>query len=78
MRSVWVQNEMTQTIHMELLDEGTAVWRPVEAEQIDGELFRVIGIVPEHEKWMFPPGTIVRCKNTKLSDGIHLTAYESV
>jgi hypothetical protein len=69
---------MNCTIYMELLDEGTDVWRPVQAEPIGGGLFRVIGPVPEDERWAFQPGTVVRCKKIKMSGGTHLTAYESV
>ena len=60
---------MSQTIYMQLLDEGTDVWRPVQAETLAGGLFRVLGPVPQDEKWAFSPGAIVLCK---LSDGVHV------
>ncbi len=48
------------TIFMPLLDEGTEVWRPVAAERLGGDRFRVLGPAPEDEQWAFPPGTVVR------------------
>jgi len=69
---------MSQTIYMELLDEGTDVWRPVQVEPLADGTFCVLGPVPQEEKWTFSPGTIVKCKNLKLSGGVHLTAYESI
>jgi hypothetical protein len=68
--------EMIQTIYMPLVDEGTDVWRPVEAELIEGDLLRVLGEVPEDEIWMFPPGSVVRCREHVFSGGKRaLAAY---
>jgi hypothetical protein len=68
---------MSQEIYIELLDEGTAVWRPAQAELLPNGLFRVIGFVPEDEVWAFPPGSIVRCKEKTFSGGASgLVAYE--
>ena len=67
---------MTQTIYMPLLNEGTEVWRPVQAEPLGGDLFRVLGKGPDLEVWQFPPGTVVRCRE-RLFNGSHagLAAY---
>jgi len=68
---------MSQVIYIELLGEGTTVWRPAQAEQLPHGLFRVLGPVPEDEAWAFPPGSIVRCKEKAFSAGARgLVAYE--
>lgn len=66
----------TETIYVALLDEGTDVWRPVEAEQIRAECFRIVSANPdpEDEHWEFSPGSVVRCERRKLSGGYCLVA----
>lgn len=52
-------------IYIQLLDEGTPVWRPTEGEMVADMVFKVLpteNYDPEDEHWEFPPGTIVRCK----------------
>lgn len=63
-------------VFVALLDEGTAVWRPVAAEQVGPGLFRLLGPVPDDEVWAFPPGTVVRCESRRLSGGAVLVAVE--
>jgi hypothetical protein len=48
------------TIHIELLDEGVAVWLPAQAESRGDGTFLVLGPMDEDEEWQFPPGTVVR------------------
>lgn len=67
---------MTQTIYVALLDEGTDVWRPVQAEQVKGNAYRILDSMPEDESWEFPSGAVVHCKEMTLSSGKHLVAYE--
>ena len=57
-------------IYMPLLDEGTDVWRPVEATHLSGDLYRVDGTTPADEKWVFPQGAIVRCERTTVKEGL--------
>jgi hypothetical protein len=64
------------TVYVALLDEGTDVWRPVDAEEVRPGLFRLLGPVPEGERWQFQPGDIVRCQERVLSAGRALTATE--
>ena len=64
-------------IYMPLLDEGTDVWRPVEATHLKDETYRVEGEVPEDERWMFAPGFLVRCELRTLSSGEVLVAVEA-
>jgi hypothetical protein len=43
----------TVTLHMPLPGEGVDVWRPVEAEVVGDDTYRVLGPVPEDEIWAF-------------------------
>jgi hypothetical protein len=59
---------------MPLLNEGTDVWRPVEAMKI-GELgYMVTENAPPDEEWAFQPGHILRCERRQLNGGTHLVA----
>jgi hypothetical protein len=57
------------TIHIPLLNEGTTVWRPAEAEQLSNGTFRILGPIPEGEEWAFVPGDTVVVKHHVFSDG---------
>lgn len=57
------------TIYMPLLNEGTSVWRPVEATQLSADTYLVEGEMPENEEWAFAPGTIVRGSHKTFSGG---------
>jgi hypothetical protein len=63
-------------VYVALLDEGTSVWRPVAAEPIEPGLFRLIGPMPDNERWMFSPGAEVRCEDRMLSGRLSLIAIE--
>jgi hypothetical protein len=66
-------------IMMPLLDEGTDVWRPVIAESLGGQLFRICGPMPEDELWKFRPGEVVQGENRTFYGGQRaLTAVTSV
>jgi hypothetical protein len=39
-----------RTIYVELLEEGTPCWRPVDAEYLGNELYRIVG---ENRKMRF-------------------------
>jgi len=67
------------TIFVLLLDEGTDVWRPVQARPLGENLFRIIGVEADvsDETWQFAPGTIARCEPKRFSDDkIGMTAVE--
>ena len=69
----------TRTVFVELLDEGTAVRRPVEAEELGDGRYRLLptdGYDPELETWAFLPGAVVRCEKRRLSSGPALVAIE--
>jgi hypothetical protein len=65
----------TSTIFVELVNEGTECWRPVEAEQLSDSTFRIIGAKPEDEIWKFDCGDVVRCKLRQFHNGPGLVAY---
>jgi hypothetical protein len=66
----------TETIYVALLDEGTDVWRAVQAELCGPDHFRIVSDNPdpEDERWEYPPGAVVRCDRRKLSGGLCLVA----
>jgi hypothetical protein len=53
-----------ETIYVALLDEGIDVWRPVEAERLSPDRYRIVGpdYDPAVERWEFEPGAIVTCR----------------
>lgn len=50
---------MSAVLLMPLLNEGTDVWRPVTAQPLDDGTYRILGPMPDDEKWTFAPGSIV-------------------
>jgi hypothetical protein len=62
------------TIFMPLLNEGTEVWRPVEAIPMADDTYRVEGEMDEDEEWAFAPGSIVRGEVKRFHEGEGLTA----
>jgi hypothetical protein len=75
-----VKPAQTTKVYVCLLDEGVDVWRPVSAEHVEGDRYRIVGEPPdpEDEKWEFLPGQVVRCRLQQLSEGEFLVAYEAV
>jgi hypothetical protein len=59
---------------MPLLNDGTDVWRPVEAMKITNLGYMVTQPRPAEEEWAFQPGHILRCEERQLSDGPKLVA----
>jgi len=58
-----------RTVHVYLPDEAVDVWRPVEAEHLGRDEYRLIGPVPEDEVWEFQPGDVVRCRERGFEGG---------
>lgn len=70
---------MNTTVYVYLLDEGSDVWRPVAAEHVRDDVYRLVGKPPDDtETWQFQTGQSVRCKQRLLSDGARLVAYECI
>lgn len=66
-------------IHIRLLDEAVPVWRPVDAEHVGGDQYRVLGQIPEDEVWEFQPGDVVRCRLQSFADNqTGLTAFGTI
>ncbi|WP_193790684.1 DUF7336 domain-containing protein [Sphingomonas hengshuiensis] len=55
-------------------DEGTDVWRPVQAQLLADGRFEILGPMPSDEVWRYPPGTIVHCEVQQREDGDGLVA----
>lgn len=50
-------------IYIELIDEGVSpVWRPVDAEPVSGNCYRLSLVALADEEWAYPPGSVVRCE----------------
>lgn len=61
-----------RSIFVQLLDEGTVVFRPIEALHLGGDRYEVLPTAdydPENEIWEFVPHTIVRCIPHVFQDG---------
>ncbi len=63
-------------IYVALLDEGVEVWRPVEAQHLSGDTYRIVEqqYDRETESWEFGPGDTVVCETIEASDGTILAA----
>lgn len=67
-------------VFVPLLDEGAFTARPVKAEKIMDEVYKILQTADyntEAEVWQFLPGSVVRCKRyTDPVMGNVLLAYE--
>ena len=63
-------------IFVRLLDENVDVWRPVKAEQIAWDRFRIVEQPYERgaERWEFEPGDEVMCELVDSDDETFLAA----
>ena len=60
---------MKRNVYIQLLEEGTKVYRPVPAIEIENNIYEVQGFGiydPENEVWEFPPGTYVLVEEQNL------------
>jgi hypothetical protein len=64
------------TIYVNLLGEGINLLRPVRAENLGRDFYRIVEAVPDGETWEFGPGQVVRCQKRKLSTGKAMVAIE--
>lgn len=66
-------------IFVRLMNEGTDVSRPTDAEDLGDGRFRVLPTAnydPDEEIWEFPPGTIVRVEVRRGRTGEYLLAIK--
>ncbi len=61
-------------IYVELLNEGVRVWRPVRAQPLGQERYRLAASTDPDEHWAFPPGSIVRVERRPLAGCLELVA----
>ena len=63
-------------IYIALLDEGVDVWRPVQAERLSGNIYRIPSQPYDRsvESWQFEPGDVVLCEMVESSEGRILAA----
>ncbi|HYV46629.1 MAG TPA: hypothetical protein VFA20_17305 [Myxococcaceae bacterium] len=65
-------------IYVALLDEGVDVWRPIKAELVEGDVYRIIHQPYDRtiEAWQFEPGERVICRLIASNDGQILAAVQ--
>lgn len=67
----------TTTVYVRLLDEGTDVFRPTQAENVHEGAYRLLPMQdydPDDEHWEFLPGQMVICELVTLHGGVRLVA----
>ncbi|GAB4043107.1 hypothetical protein [Spirosoma litoris] len=72
---------MGENIYVQLLEEGTQVYKSVPAQLIGGGVYQLQGhelYDPEDEVWEFTPGTLVKAELKDLSEGPVLVAVEKL
>jgi len=72
-------NSMEKNIYIQLLEEGTKVYRPVPAIEIDNNIYEVQGFEiydPEDEVWEFKPGVHVIVEEQELDGELVLVAVK--
>jgi hypothetical protein len=67
-------------IYVALIGENINVWRPIQAEHLDGNLHRIVNqqYDREIESWQFKPGEVVECEIVESSNGRILAATKSI
>jgi len=58
-------------IYVSLLEEGIVVWRPVQAEHLHDNVYRILTQPYDRatESWAFEPGDVVLCERVESEDG---------
>ena len=65
-------------VYVRIVNEDVDVWRPVAAEHVGGDSYRLLDDPPEDEEWPFVRNDVVRCEHRRLSGGIVLVAAEPI
>jgi hypothetical protein len=66
------------TIHVNVIGQGISLLRPVQAEHVARDIYRIVEPMPEGERWRYETGQTVRCRKQKLSSGKALVAFEEI
>jgi|JI8StandDraft_2_1071088.scaffolds.fasta_scaffold222072_1 hypothetical protein len=72
---------MEKTIYIQLLGEGTVVYRPVPAIEVGENIYKLKGgeiFDPKDEEWEFTPDTKVRVEQKELEGEKVLVAIERI
>lgn len=72
---------MSETIHIQLLNEGTITFRPVYAISLGGKSYKILDdnhYDSEDECWEFIPGTTVEVEKRVLNNQSVLIATKQV
>lgn len=67
------------TVYIKLLNEGTPVFRPAQAERVEKDTVKLLPVADYNqrdEEWEFPPGSIVRCEGRVMDGENTLVAIE--
>jgi hypothetical protein len=67
------------TVYVKLLNEGTVVFRPAQAEHVGQNTVKLLPVADYNqrdEEWEFPPGSTVRCESRVLEGERTLVAVE--
>ena len=68
--------DLNTIIYVRLLDEGTDVWRPVDAIELSQDRYRLIGERDADERWEFESGSTVRVEKRNFESKPALVAVE--
>ena len=63
-------------VFVRVLNQSTEAWRPVDAEHVSGDRYRLLGDKPDDETWPFATGDVVRCRPRGPLGSQQLAAYE--
>ena len=66
-------------IYVQLLDEGTAVWRMTKGIKINNSVYKILptdNYDPKEENWEFKPGDFVQCEKRVKEGRIILLAIK--
>jgi hypothetical protein len=71
-----IDKKQIEKIYVALLNEGVDVWRPVEAEKLQDNVYRIIfqPYDSDIETWQFSPGDEVICEIIEAEKGPILAA----
>jgi hypothetical protein len=61
---------VTRTIYVFLPREAVAVWAPVDAEHVGGDVYRILDCRNEDDEVEFGKGDLVRCQLKLLGEGV--------
>ncbi len=66
-----VEMNSVQSIYISLLTEGVDVWKPVQAEHLHDNVYRIVNQPYNRaiETWQFEPGDEVECQLITTCDG---------